>query len=166
MKRTFDDLLPRFPGIFLLPVFGLFTFGPKSHQKSQRKCCKSPEFGKNDMQLSFWHTYINLLISVGGSALAEYILRSKPSFSDPKEFFTLSMITISFHILQLFFVILFQCLEKSCCVECCCTCCMPFTERSILFEHEEQQENEGNVEKTRLTQTRKSYYVFDLETYD
>ena len=43
---------------------------------------------------------------------------------------------------------------------------MPFTERSVLFEHEEQQENEGNVEKTRLTQTRKSYYVFDLETYD
>ena len=166
MKRTFDDLLPRFPGIFLLPVFGLFTFGPKSQQKSQRKCCKSPEFGKNDMQLSFWHTYVNLLISVGGSALTEYILRSKPSFSDPKEFFTLSMITISFHVLQLFFVILYQCLEKSCCVECCCTCCMPFTERSVLFEHEEQQENEGNEENTRLTQTRKSYYVFDLETYD
>ena len=40
---------------------------------------------------------------------------------------------------------------------------MPFTERSVLFEHEEQQENEGNEENT---QTRKSYYVFDLETYD
>ena len=118
------------------------------------------------MQLSFWHTYINLLISVGGSALTEYILRSKPSFSNPDQFFILSMTTISFHTLQLFFVILYQCLEKSCCVECCCTCCMPFTERSILFEHEEQQENEGNEENTRLTQTRKSYYVFDLETYD
>ena len=70
------------------------------------------------------------------------------------------MITISFHTLQLFFVILFQCLEKSCCVECCCSCCIPFTERSVLFEQEEHQENE---ETTPLTT---QYYVFDLESYD
>ena len=114
------------------------------------------------MKLSFRHTYINLLISIGGSALTEYLLRSKPSFSDPKQFFTLSMITISIHTLQLFFVILFQCLEKSCCIECCCSCCMPFTERSVLFEREEQQENEGNEESTRTSKC----YVFDLETYD
>ena len=114
------------------------------------------------MQLSFGHTYINLLISVGGSALTEHLLRSKPSFSDSQQFFTLSMITIAFHTLQLFFVILFQCLEKSCCVECCCSCCMPFTERSVLFEQEEQKENEGNEQNTQTTKS----YVFDLENYD
>jgi hypothetical protein len=41
---------------------------------------------------------------------------------------------------------------------------MPFTERSVLFEHEdeEQQENGGNDENTQTTKC----YVFDLETYD
>jgi hypothetical protein len=39
---------------------------------------------------------------------------------------------------------------------------MPFTERSVLFEHEEQQENEGNEESTQTTKC----YIFDLETYD
>ena len=60
-KKTFTELVPRFPGLFLFPIFGLFTFGPKSHQN-----CQCPSYGNNEMQVSFPHTYVNLSLWVLG----------------------------------------------------------------------------------------------------
>ena len=113
-KKTFTELLPRFPGLFLFPIFGLFTFGPKSHQN-----CQCPSYGNNKMQVSFLHTYVNLSLWVLG-------FFGIPRFADSRAFTNYfayitwpSILAPVFGIFLLLLLLLFQLLEKTCCISCC-----------------------------------------------
>ena len=111
-KKTFTELVPRFPGLFLFPIFGLFTFGPKSHQN-----CQCPSYGNNEMQVSFPHTYVNLSLWVLG-----FFGVAPGSLVSP---IILSIILVpSFGMFLL--LLLFHMFEKKCCISCCSSCCYPF----------------------------------------
>ena len=137
-KKTFTELVPRFPGLFLFPIFGLFTFGPKSHQT-----CQCSSYGNNEMQVSFTHTYVNLLLWVlGFLGLA---------------LDNLSLIIILVPSFWMFLLLLlFHMFEKKCCLSCCSSCCLPFTERSVFAENsdqkdtEQQQQSEGDIEMMQI----------------
>ena len=147
-KKTFTELIPRFPGLFLFPIFGLFTFGPKSHQN-----CQCPSYGNNKMQVSFTHTYVNLSLWVIG-------FFGVPLFVDSRAFYRLAAIVWPSILAPVFgiflLLLLFQLLEKTCCISCCSPCCLPFTERSVFGEDsdkqdtEQQQQSEGDLEMTQF----------------
>ena len=120
--QTFCNLLPRFPGIFLFPVFAPFVFGPQ-------KCCGYRESNDNKMQLSFFHTYINVLIW-GGGAVAVFYKRFPRSILD----IFLAAI-LPYMALLTILTLLYQLSETTCCLKCCC----PFTQRSIHSTNEGQQ---------------------------
>ena len=141
-KKTFTKLIPRFPGLFLFPIFGLFVFGPKSQQN-----CQCPSYGNNEMQVSFTHTYVNLsLWFFGFTGVCLY-------FSYPLS----SVILLSPLVFVMFLLLLlFHLLEKTCCIGCCSPCCLPFTERSVFVEDsdkqdtEQQQQSEGDLEMMQI----------------
>ena len=141
-KKTFTELVPRFPGLFLFPIFGLFTFGPKTHQN-----CQCPSYGNNQMEISFTHTYVNLIIC--GLGFVGASLHAEPAFG---LVFALPAFLVPF-----FLILLFQLLEKTCCISCCSPCCLPFTERSVFGEDsdkqdtEQQQQSKGDLEMTQVT---------------
>ena len=150
-KKTFTELLPRFPGLFLFPIFGLFTFGPKSHQN-----CQCPSYGNNKMQVSFLHTYVNLSLWVIGF-FGVLLFTDSSAFTDFHQLWPYilwpSILAPVFGIFLL--LLLFQLLEKTCCISCCSPCCLPFTERSVFVEDSdekdtEQQQNEGDLEMIQV----------------
>ena len=151
-KKTFTELIPRFPGLFLFPIFGLFTFGPKSEQD-----CQCPSYGNNEMQISFPHTYMNLSLWVLGFFAAALFHKSGIYLTDlnwdaPVYW---NMILVPSFVMFLL-VLLFHMFEKKCCISCCSSCCLPFTERSVFAENsnqkdtEQQQQSEGDFEMTKL----------------
>ena len=126
--HTFCNLLPRFPGIYLFPVFAPFMFGPQ-------KCCGYRGPNNNKMQLSFFHTYINILIwGVGGVVILQTSsLTRYGRSSDTLELFLLSILPGM--ILTILLTLLYQISETACCLKCCC----PFTQRSVHSTDEDQQ---------------------------
>ena len=132
-RQTFCNLLPRFPGIFLFPVFGPFMFGPQ-----KCNCCKTSS--NNKMQLSFLHTYINIIIWSGGAATAVY---HSPVISTFHSGYVLNLIFIINLLVMAPLTILtfvYQISEKACCFcKCCSSCCCPFTQRSVHSTDEGQQ---------------------------
>ena len=155
-KKTFTELVPRFPGLFLFPIFGLFTFGPKSHQN-----CQCPSYGNNEMQVSFTHTYVNLSLWVLGFIgvalclnprfLTDHWFASFPWFASN----VWSIILVPSFVMFLL-LLLFHMFEKKCCLSCCSSCCLPFTERSVFAENsdqkdtEQQQQSEGDLEMMQI----------------
>ena len=152
-KKTFTELVPRFPGLFLFPIFGLFTFGPKSHQN-----CQCPSYGNNEMQVSFPHTYVNLSLWTLGFIGA--ILYIDPRYLTDLRFasgplFWIIILVPSFVIFLL--LLLFHMFEKKRCISCCSSCCLPFTERSVFAENsdqkdteQQQQQSEGDFEMMQI----------------
>ena len=143
-KKTFTVLVPRFPGLFLFPIFGLFTFGSKQN-------CQCPSYGNNEMQVSFPHTYVNLLLWVlGFIGVALYL---HPYYYSYLSVWIIILVP-AFVIFLL--LLLFHMFEKKCCISCCSSCCLPFTERSVFVENsdqkdtEQQQQSEGDFEMTKL----------------
>ena len=147
-KKTFTELVPRFPGLFLFPIFGLFTFGPKSKQN-----CQCSSYGNNEMQVSFPHTYVNLLLWVlGFFGVALYL--------DPYHYSYLStwIIILVPAFVGFLLLLLFYMFEKKCCISCCSSCCLPFTERSVFaensnqkdIEQQQQQQSEGDFEMMQI----------------
>ena len=138
--RTFCDLLPRFPGLFLFPVFGPFMFGPQN-------CCRS---GNNNskMQLSFFHTYVNILIWGAGAVVS--INFSPRSYYTQKPFLLVVLPVMGLLAILTF---LYQISEKACCLNyfccCCSTCFCPCTERSLLLDEDQKEEK---VQHRRMSQ--------------
>ena len=137
VRQTFCNLLPRFPGIYLFPVFAPFMFGPQ-------KCCGCSKSNDGKMQLSFLHTYINIVIWGGGALMALYIspvldLRSRAKISILPFFIYIILPGMALATILTF---LYQISEKACCLkgcECCSSCCCPFTQRSVHITDEGQQ---------------------------
>ena len=131
--QTFCNLLPRFPGIFLFPVFAPFMFGPQA-------CgCRRPN--GNKMQLSFFHTYFNILIWGGGASGVIYVSPSLRNSSDRLYAFPFMILPVVG--LTTILTIVYQICEKTCCLKgckCCSSCCCPFTQRSVHSTDEDQQE--------------------------
>ena len=138
-KKTFTELVPRFPGLFLFPVFGLFTFGPKS-----QKTCQCPSYQNNEMQVSFTHTYVNLSLWVlelfGVNKYIAPIYFTYPELSQISYFFILLIAFAAF--LKFLLLLTFHMFEKKCCISCCSSCCLPFTERSVFPENSDQKDTE------------------------
>ena len=128
-KETCSNLLPRFPGIFLFPIFGPFMFGPKS----TKKCCDCSRFGSKQMEVSFFHSYVNLLIWGCGAFLSFFVgagsLLAFPMIVLP--------ILIGLAILVSFFNF-----DKA--------CCYPFTERSVMGNQKESQEKNETIEMNQV----------------
>ena len=137
VPQTFCNLLPRFPGIFLFPVFAPFIFGPK-------KCCGCREPNDNKMQLSFFHTYGNILIWGGGAVPIFYhFQRYRPQRARTEDTINVVLLAIlPYMALLTILTLLYQISEKTCCLKgckCCSSCCCPFTQRSVHYTDEGQQ---------------------------
>ena len=129
--KTFCNLLPRFPGIFLFPVFAPFIFGPK-------KCCGCREPNDNKMQLSFFHSYINILIWGGGAVPVFYHRLRYHSIERYRREGTIDVVLLAilpYMALLTILTLLYQISEKACCLKGCC----PFTQRSVHTIDEGQQ---------------------------
>ena len=62
-KKTFFELVPRYPGLIVMPAFTVFTFGPI---RSSVSCCYGDSFGHRGIRqfgLSFDLSWINICIS-------------------------------------------------------------------------------------------------------
>ena len=129
VKETCSNLLPRFPGIFLFPIFGPFMFGPKS----TKKCCYCSKYGSGQMEVSFFHSYVNLLIWGCGAFL---------SFIVGGELLAFPIIVLPI-LIGLAILVVFYNFDKA--------CCYPFTERSVMGNQEESQEkDEETIEMNQL----------------
>ena len=105
------------------------------------------------MQVSFPHTYVNLLLwglgFVGTCLYISPILAAYGLF-----IFSVSFLALSFVMFLL--ILLFHMIEKKCCISCCSSCCLPFTERSVFVENsdqkdtEQQQQSEGDLEMMQI----------------
>ena len=66
-KRTFTELVPRYPGLIMMPAFTSFTFGPIDTQANGFPfCCGGDSFGNcrsGQLGLSFDFSWINIAIS-------------------------------------------------------------------------------------------------------
>ena len=156
-KKTFTELVPRFPGLFLFPIFGLFTFGPKSHQN-----CQCPSYGNNEMQVSFLHTYVNLSLWVLGFIGAALFHNPRYlSNSRDAHVYWLIILAPSFGIFLL--LLLFHMFEKKCCISCCSSCCLPFTERSVFAENSNQKDTEQEQQQGQEQQEQQQQSKGDLE---
>ena len=151
-KKTFTELVPRFPGLFLFPIFGLFTFGPKS-----QKNCQCHSYGINEMQISFVHTYVNLSLWVLGFFGTCLYIDPNALTGYYYHFDFIYWIIILIPVFVFFLLLLlFQLLEKTCSISCCSPCCLPFTERSVFVEDsvkqdtEQQQQSEGDLEMIQV----------------
>ena len=61
-EKTFCDLLPKYPGLVLIPIFSCFTFGPIDGKSS--KCCDlSCQNGEKSLGVSFALTWLNMCIT-------------------------------------------------------------------------------------------------------
>ena len=150
-KKTFSELLPRFPGLFLFPIFGLFTFGPKSQEN-----CQCPSYAKNEMQVSFTHTYVNFLMwGLGFFGVALYVAPWSLTY---RGYWSAFMIILPPGFMIFLLLLTFHMFEKKCCISCCSSCCLPFTERSVFPENsdqkdreqQQQQQSEGDLEMMQI----------------
>ena len=140
-KETCSNLLPRFPGIFLFPVFGPFMFGPKS----TGKCCDWAKYGSKQMEVSFFHSYMNIIIWGGGAVLSMIQIHSHRSY----DYVLGNFLTIILPIMVFLAILVgwYQILDNT-----CCACCYPFTERSVFVNQEETQEkDEETIEMNQLS---------------
>ena len=64
-KMTCSELIPRYPGLLLMPVFTPFTFGPIN--RSHSGCCSgcNSKWTKGKFGLSFTFSYINIVFTMG-----------------------------------------------------------------------------------------------------
>ena len=61
-EKTFCDLLPKYPGLVLIPIFSCFTFGPIDKKSS--KCCDlSCQNEERSLGVSFALTWLNMCIT-------------------------------------------------------------------------------------------------------
>ena len=145
-KKTFTELVPRFPGLFLFPIFGLFTFGPKSQEN-----CQCPSYGKNEMQVSFTHTYVNFLLwGLGFFGVALYV---EPWSLTYKGYGAPYMIILPPGFMLFLLLLTFHVFEKKCCISCCSSCCLPFTERSVFPENSDQKDTEQQQQQQQQQQS-------------
>ena len=99
------------------------------------------------MEMSFTHTYVNLLLWALGSVGVSLYLEGP---------FMILVIVLPVSIVLFLLILLFQLLEKTCSISCCSPCCLPFTERSVFGEDsdkqdtEQQQQSEGDLEMTQV----------------
>ena len=122
-KETCSNLLPRFPGIFLFPLFGPFMFGPKSNGKY----CGCSKFGSKQMEVSFFHSYVNIFVWGCGSLLSLFYLDTR--HLRHLILFPVAVLPI---LILLAILVVFYHFDKA--------CCYPFTERSVMGNLEESQE--------------------------
>ena len=135
-KETCSNLLPRFPGIFLFPLFGPFMFGPKS----TGKVCGCSKFGSKQMEVSFFHSYVNIFVWGCGSFLS--LLYLDTLFQGPSYFILFPAAVLPILILLAILVVFYN-FDKA--------CCYPFTERSLMGNQEESQEkDEETIEMNQL----------------
>ena len=72
-KKTFFELVPRYPGLIVMPAFTIFTFGPV---RSSVSCCYGDSFGHcrtGQLGLSFDLSWINIWISSAFMLFSELV---------------------------------------------------------------------------------------------
>ena len=139
-KETCSNLLPRFPGIFLFPLFGPFIFGPKS----TGKWCACSKYRSKQMEVSFFHSYVNLFIWGCGSFLS--LLYIDNQFRGPSYLILFPIAVLPILTLLAILVGFYQLLDNN-----CYSCCYPITERSVMGNQEESQEkDEETIEMNQL----------------
>ena len=107
-------------------------FGPKS----TGKCCDCSKFGSKQMEVSFFHSYVNLLIWGFGSFLSLLYL----------DYLNLFLIAV-LPILTLLAILVgfYQLLDNT-----CYSCCYPITERSVMGNQEESQQDDETIKMNQL----------------
>ena len=95
-------------------------FGPKS----TGKVCGCSKFGSKQMEVSFFHSYVNIFVWGCGSFLSLLYL-------DHLILFPIAVLPI---LILLAILVVFYNFDKA--------CCYPFTERSVMGNQEESQEKE------------------------
>ena len=136
-EKTFCDLLPKYPGLILIPTFSCFTFGPID-VKSPMKCCDLS--CQRSLGVSLTLTWLNMCTTIICVVLA-LIGKSQNYFAS----FAL-LLTIPFVLLYTCSLGIMQCCMKDCCsttcCPCCCTCCINCIQRTSISSNQEDQDIE------------------------
>ena len=134
----------KFPGISSSQSLAYLPSG----QKIIKIANVQATYGNNQMEISFTHTYGNLIIwGLGFVGVSLYLSKTIAG---------ILIITLPVCIVLFLLILLFHLFEKTCCISCCSPCCLPFTERSVFGEDsdkqdtEQQQQSEGDLEMTQV----------------
>ena len=121
-KKT-AKLVWQYPAMLLTPIFSFWTMGPKKTASSKKACCGC--WSSNDMRIgiSFFYTFVNILITISGSLFGILIIYQNPiffqcSFFGPYCLFfrvVLTIISVLFP-LAIIFTLVLKCTMKS---QCC-----------------------------------------------
>ena len=102
-------------------------FGPKS----TGKVCGCSKFGNKQMEVSFFHSYVNIFVWGCGSFLS--LLYLDYQFGGPSYLILFPIAVLPILILLAILVVFYH-FDKA--------CCYPFTERSVMGNQEESQEKD------------------------
>ena len=119
-------------------------FGPKS----TGKCCDWAKYGSKQMEVSFFHSYMNIIIWGSGAVLSLMQVHSDKSYYRRDDYVLGNFLTIILPIMIFLAILvgLYQLLDNT-----CWACCYPFTERSVFVNQEETQEkDEETIEMNQL----------------
>ena len=136
-EKTFCDLLPKYPGLILIPIFSCFTFGPID-VKSPMKCCDLS--CQRSLGVSLTLTWLNMCTTVICVVIALQVQEAKFDSYGLVLFFGLAFVLLYFLINTCFLAIM-QCCMKDCC-PCCCTCCFNCIQRTSISSNQKDQDIE------------------------
>ena len=141
-EKTFCDLLPKYPGLILIPVFSCFTFGPID-VKSPMKCCDLS--CQKSLGVSLTLTWLNMCTTIICVVLA-LIAKLGLDSSYVGIFALFNVIVSSLFIIPLillYFLIntCFLAIVSNCC-SCWCTCCINCIQRTSISSNQEDQDIE------------------------
>ena len=129
-EKTFCDLLPKYPGLILIPIFSCFTFGPID-VKSPVKCCDLS--CQKSLGVSLTLTWLNMCTTIICVFLAFYSLYIAIGI------YIIPYVFLYFLINTSFLAIVNNC---CCCCCCCCTCCYNCIQRTSISSNQEDQDIE------------------------
>ena len=92
------------------------------------------------MEVSFFHSYINIIIWGGGAVLSMMQVHSERYWRDSNVLDNFLLIILPIMIFLAILVGLYQLLDNT-----CCACCYPFTERSVFVNQEDSQEKDDET---------------------
>ena len=127
IKKTIK-IIGEFPAMILTPAFSYWVFGPISSYSTSNWCCG----GNNKLGVSFFHTWINVGITILGQFFCAFIFfGNEPSNVKFLKTYTLVLtISVPSHLISIIMLALIQTLDRS--KSCPSSFCNSVTQRTLL----------------------------------
>jgi hypothetical protein len=139
-----------YPALLLMPTFSIWAFGSRE-KKSYKNCKGSSNFG-----VSFTYTLLNTLITFSGVILSSIYTYMNSSIREWEVvFWQIISATIGAIIISAILVAIISCMNNCMCCSCICCCkpCLPMTEASTIFKHEQEEISNVQIPMTEILNT-------------